>query len=324
VTPSAREYLAKVGEKLREARIEAGEDLHRVAETLRIRPAYLQALESGDYAAFPGRAYAYGFLRAYADYLGFDGNEVVRRVRRMLEESAPVRTARARRPFVERHRPTALAATALALVAGTGYFGWYALNAFGPQLARGLLDAPGEVARVADAVVTGATGEGATAAVDPAEALRRRVLVRLTARDEAPAIAPRITPEAVAELVMGREGRGDVTSAIAAELPGRPAPVPAGERTVPLASGHAVVLRAKRTTWVQVYAPDGSFTDTRTLEAGTTFEVPNRPGLLLWVGDGGAVEVLVDGKSRGAVGTDGQVVDGFPLDPARMPPARQG
>lgn len=322
MTPSAREYLAKVGEKLREARIEAGEDLHHVAETLRIRPAYLQALESGDYDTFPGRAYAYGFLRAYADYLGFDGNEVVRRVRRVLEETAPARSARPHRPLVERHRPTALAAAALALLAGAGYFGWYALGAFGPKLTGGLLDAPGELARVADAVVTGGERTGADEA-DSAEALRRRVLVRLTARDEVPEITPRITPEAIAELVMRREGGGDATSAIAAELPRRPAPAAAGERTVPLGA-HSVMLRAKRTTWVQVYAPDGSFTDTRTLERGQTFEVPRRPGLLLWVGDGGAVEVVVDGSSRGPVGADGQVVDGFPLDPARMPPARQG
>jgi len=63
----------RVGDKLRAARLKRGEDLAKVAESLRIRRAYLEALEDGRYAALPGRTYALGFVRSYGAYLGFDG-----------------------------------------------------------------------------------------------------------------------------------------------------------------------------------------------------------------------------------------------------------
>lgn len=65
--------VERVGDKLRAARLKRGEDLAQVAETLRIRRAYLEALEEGRYAALPGRTYALGFIRTYGAYLGFDG-----------------------------------------------------------------------------------------------------------------------------------------------------------------------------------------------------------------------------------------------------------
>ena len=58
-----------------------GEDLEDVAEYLRIRPSYLDALEQGDLSAMPGSTYALGFLRSYAHYLGFDGDELIAQIR---------------------------------------------------------------------------------------------------------------------------------------------------------------------------------------------------------------------------------------------------
>lgn len=59
----AEALMREVGEQLRPVRLERGEELERVAEYLRIKPAYLDALEQGDMAALPGRTYALGFLR---------------------------------------------------------------------------------------------------------------------------------------------------------------------------------------------------------------------------------------------------------------------
>ena len=69
--------MSEIGRRLRDARQERGEDLYDIADYLRIRPAYLFALEEGDFGATPGRPYALGFLRTYADYLGFDGQDLV-------------------------------------------------------------------------------------------------------------------------------------------------------------------------------------------------------------------------------------------------------
>src|SRR5262245_40604116 len=77
-----------VGELLRMTRERQGQELQSVANQLRIRLAYLQAIEDGRFRDLPGSTYAVGFVRSYADYLGLDGGDVVRRFR---EEAARVR-----------------------------------------------------------------------------------------------------------------------------------------------------------------------------------------------------------------------------------------
>lgn len=68
-----------VGSLLRASRLRCGEELEDVAQVLRIRRRHIQAIEDGDFASLPGTTYAVGFIRAYADYLGLDSDEVVRR-----------------------------------------------------------------------------------------------------------------------------------------------------------------------------------------------------------------------------------------------------
>ena len=64
---------------MREMRENLGHDLEKVAADLRIRFVYLEAMETGRLGDLPGSAYVSGFLRAYSDYLGLDGEEIVRR-----------------------------------------------------------------------------------------------------------------------------------------------------------------------------------------------------------------------------------------------------
>lgn len=69
----------KVGDLLRRTREEQGGDIDAIATALRIRAAYLVAIEEARYDRLPGPVYALGFVRTYANYLGLDGDEAVRR-----------------------------------------------------------------------------------------------------------------------------------------------------------------------------------------------------------------------------------------------------
>jgi cytoskeleton protein RodZ len=62
----------EIGSSLREARERRGLELHEVEQATRIRVKYLQALEDERFDVIPGAAYAKGFLRVYADYLGLE------------------------------------------------------------------------------------------------------------------------------------------------------------------------------------------------------------------------------------------------------------
>jgi cytoskeletal protein RodZ len=62
-----------IGASLREARTRRGLSLDDVTAGLRIRERYVTALEEEHWELMPGEAYAKGFLRMYAEFLGLDG-----------------------------------------------------------------------------------------------------------------------------------------------------------------------------------------------------------------------------------------------------------
>jgi cytoskeleton protein RodZ len=70
-----------VGVVLRAKRESFRQDLETVAGQLHIRLSYLKAIEDGRFKDLPGLTYASGFVRSYADYLGLDGEDMVRRFR---------------------------------------------------------------------------------------------------------------------------------------------------------------------------------------------------------------------------------------------------
>jgi len=73
------EHAVGIGALLRECRLKRGDDLFAVARILRIRVIYLKSIEDGRYGDLPGPTYAVGFVRAYAEHLGLDSDEVIRR-----------------------------------------------------------------------------------------------------------------------------------------------------------------------------------------------------------------------------------------------------
>ena len=73
--------MQEIGGILRRAREGRGASLREAQAATKISLKYLEALECGDEAAFPGEVYLKGFLRTYAEFLGLDGWEMVRRYR---------------------------------------------------------------------------------------------------------------------------------------------------------------------------------------------------------------------------------------------------
>lgn len=66
-----------VGQQMREAREARSLSIDQAATATRIKPHYLEALESGQLESLPSMAHARGFLRAYAGYLGLDGDALL-------------------------------------------------------------------------------------------------------------------------------------------------------------------------------------------------------------------------------------------------------
>lgn len=66
-----------VGEILRRTREHYSQSLQDVENNIRIRASQLEAIEQGNVEALPGRVYAIGFVRSYAEYLRLDGDKMV-------------------------------------------------------------------------------------------------------------------------------------------------------------------------------------------------------------------------------------------------------
>jgi cytoskeletal protein RodZ len=124
----AESLMRELGAQLRQERLQRGEDLDDVAQHLRIKSGYLFALEQGDLSAMPGRAYALGFLRSYADYLGFDGEDLISRIKSTVDNLTDQTRLRVRTPAPETRLPkTPIVVISLAVIAGI-YAGWAYLN----------------------------------------------------------------------------------------------------------------------------------------------------------------------------------------------------
>ena len=70
--------MAELGEELRRERVRRNLTFKDIEQVLHIKTTYLEAIEDGNYAVIPGRVYAKGFIRNYGNYLGFDGDRLVR------------------------------------------------------------------------------------------------------------------------------------------------------------------------------------------------------------------------------------------------------
>ncbi|MCP5370683.1 MAG: helix-turn-helix domain-containing protein [Hyphomicrobiales bacterium] len=113
-----------IGALLRASRERCGEDLGDVAELLCIRYPYLVAIEEGRFADLPGKTYATGFVRAYAEHLGLDAEEVVRRFK---DESTGIEGGADLHfpsPVPESTFPTGAVLVIGLVVAGLAYGGW--------------------------------------------------------------------------------------------------------------------------------------------------------------------------------------------------------
>lgn len=76
-------HKEEIGNALRDARQKAGLTLKDIADAIRIRPIYLQAIEAGQFELLPALPQTVGFTRAYAKYLDVD---VERPLSRLGEE----------------------------------------------------------------------------------------------------------------------------------------------------------------------------------------------------------------------------------------------
>lgn len=324
----------RAGSDLRAARERLGWALADVAAMLRIRPSYLEALETGRLNQLPGNVYALGYLRSYATALGLDAEEVARRFRAEAGEIPRHSELVFPTPMPERGLPAgALILLGLILVGGA-YIGWYHLSGEGKLPAETITPVPSRLAPLADQALPGPDGRiqiaeppplppvaPAPQRVDDSDQFEPRQAAADAPRPEP---APPPPPPPVEEMRSASIPGATATTAIAMPVPppirqvDPPSPTPSGAAAGADQAGSdtpRVLLRFTGDTWVQVKERGGQALLTRVMKAGETFQVPDRPNLILNTGNAGRVEILVDGVQIPPIGGQGAVRKDVSLDP---------
>lgn len=80
--------MISIGQELLEARLKKNLTIAEVAKAIKIKPKFLIALEKGEYHKLPSSAYAQGFVRNYAEFLGLPVEKTLALFRREFDEKA--------------------------------------------------------------------------------------------------------------------------------------------------------------------------------------------------------------------------------------------
>jgi cytoskeleton protein RodZ len=296
--------LETVGHVLRKARQRKGEDLAQVAAVLKLRKDQLGAIEEGNFTALPGRAYAIGFVRAYADYLGLDHQECVDRLK--VEIAGRTDPADIPAPIVlprERKMPQASVVFLFLLLAALAYGTYYVFVSAGNMASQPVLPVPDRL------VAETSSQPAAPAAPAPSAVSPPSVEVPVTAEAD-----PGVVSTPVASPPIPSASPTTTTNAGGAALADA-ASLPAGRLMGTQNRNSRISLRAHKQILVEVLGPDNTVFLRRQMLPGDVYQTPNRVGLTLSTPDSGAVEVILDGESQGFVGMDGDAVDGLSLNP---------
>lgn len=306
-----------VGGALRAARQSRGEELQAVADTLRIRRGHLEALEEGNYDALPGRTYALGFIRSYAEHLGLDAVEIIARYKAETVEQTEDKVSF---PEVveETHMPKgSLLILGILLAAGV-YGGWLLSISADRMVSERVppvperLEPQTQIAQPSSGDLGGKSGIADPAAVPPGQEegaadLPGDVAAAATGHAAPVRVAPtRAVPSDVD--VAALQSPATVLAPVAL------APIPEG-RVYGVLSGGRVVVRARsEDAWIRIEDRESNVLLEETLGVGDIYRAPDRDGLILVARNAGLLEILLDGRSLGLAGPEGLVLTGKSLD----------
>ncbi len=154
---------AGIGEVFRAARERMGIDIQAVSDVLRIRRTYLLAIEDERFEDLPGHTYAVGFVRAYAEFLELDGEDMVARFKEQSSGLARKTELVFPAPIPEGRFPGGMVLTAAIVLAAGAYGAWYYVSNRDLQVAEEVPPVPAELSEAARTAV--ADPETAAAAV---------------------------------------------------------------------------------------------------------------------------------------------------------------
>jgi cytoskeleton protein RodZ len=340
---SAREE--RIGIQLKNARSDKNLSLTDVAEELKIRKNYLEAIEQGLFSDLPGPTYAIGFVRSYAKLLDLDQVAIVERFRSEIAGLEKETELHFLIPENERRFPgVAVIGASLALAAAV-YGGWYVMagRTGGEAAVASTAGAKSGKAAIAKSGAKSRRGKSGRAkvattgkeSIKPADSKTKPAVKTVPGKEAEsggltvkPAVArgPGVISEAALRATTDRtaQERARTAAIKAAAVARHKAALEARRKAAekaklaqaagPVSGKARIVLKATETTWVKLQLTDGTMVFSRILKAGEVFPVVQNRVLLLTAGNAGGLRIVVDGRVLPALGPTGAVRQNIRLD----------
>ena len=289
--PDPLDAAETLGLALRAVRLDKHLTLETLAGITRIRPAYLQAIEETQLDALPSRPFTIGYIRAFAQALGLDGEQAVERFK--LEEPVLDEPLRAPVGMLDERDPRIAAALFAAMVIVVAIVLWNVAqrammaNAPPPPLA------PEAFSRKAlSQLSTGPVHLGAP----------------LPAPVESTTPPPYETPGMAEALGLARDPAAsppkqanELPVINLASLPQVFTAKGAIYDSGTVQPGAQVIVQALKNASLIARGADGSVYFARQMAAGEAYRVPQLTGLTLDVSSPRDFQVFVAGQSRGVL-----------------------
>lgn len=263
--------MEEIGRTLRETRERLGLTLDEAERTIRIRASRLETLERGEFDSLPSQVQARGFLHNYAEFLGLDPEELLRR----YDES---RQPKRRRSLVARgSSQTAVKKNAARRIRMPSWFS--------PDILVVAIIVLGVIVVLIwggrKLYATIGSGEDAAAVASSADAIS----LPTATNTPSPAVS------ALADLTQLTTEEPTATSTLILNV---------------LDQVNLQVI-AERESWVQVLV-DGEETFKGRMGAGERYDYLGEERVEVFTGNGGGIHVIFNGQDQGLMGDVGQVV----------------
>jgi cytoskeleton protein RodZ len=276
-------------QELKRIRESKGLRLEEMARHYKIRPSFLESIESGSFEDLPEPVYTKTFIKAYAGLLGVDAGPILARYAESLEKTMPAPPPEAPKEQVREAR------------AENAVFDW--LGSMGSRLGWAVLTLI--VIVILGIYVFQDSGERpiqlkttAREAVKPPEKLPETPPV------ETPQAPPVQQPEAAPQQAPAQTAAPEQKKTEAPPLAEKKEPPPPAP---PAAEALSLTIEATEAAWVQVKA-DKTPAVQKLMQAGEKLTTEAKERITIDLGNAGGVQITFQGRSLGSPGKRGEVI----------------
>lgn len=264
-------------EILRRTRLGYGKTLTDIERVLRIRESQIDAIEKGEVYKLPGRVYAIGFVRSYAEYLGLDGGKIVQLYKAQHLDGSMNEKAGFSIPASESKTPPVWIALMVAALGIIAFAGWTQYQVHNRDIVTVVPPVPEEIkSHIAKTTV-----------VDFPEV----------------SIPSNIPRQAVSDVVASGEGASE-----------KETPVKTDQGKTAQQKKDGVTLNIVQNSWVEIKDNKGKVIVSNVLKTGDQYFVPDSPDLTMSLGNAGGVEIVLNGRVMKPLGKSGDIRRDIPLN----------